>query len=85
MEGWRRLPKIDTNDAYLFRSLLDPLLGLLPLPFHFSATFSLPFPSPPFYVSISASAQYLHSCSEDKVLVDKGVKRSEHAWKAERG
>ena len=36
-EGLRRSPKIDTNDAYLFRILLDPLLVLLPLPFHFSA------------------------------------------------
>ena len=72
------------NDAYLLRSLLDPLLGLLPLPFHFSATFSLLSPSRPFHISISASAQHLHSCSEDKVPADKGVKRSEQAWKAER-
>ena len=47
-------------------------------------TCSLPSPSPPFYMFISASTQHLHSCSEDKVLGDKGVKRSEHAWKAER-
>ena len=83
-EGLRRSPKIDTNDAYLFCSLLDPLLVLLPLPFHFSADLFSSIPSPPFYMSISASTQHLHSCSADKVLGDKGVKRSEHAWKAER-
>ena len=43
----------------------DPLLGILPFPFHFSAAFSLLCPSPPFYISISA--QYLLSCSEKDV------------------
>ena len=59
-------------------------LCFFPCLFTSPQTFSLPSPSPPFYMSISASTQHLHSCSEDKVLGDKGVKRSEHAWKAER-
>ena len=42
----------------------DPLLGILPFPFHFSAAFSLLCPSPPFYIS---TAQYLLSCSEKDV------------------
>ena len=86
VKGEEGCQKLIQKRAYLLRvrSLLDPLLGLLPLPFHFSATFSLLSPSRPFHISISASAQHLHSCSEDNVQADKGVKRSEHAWKAER-
>ena len=82
VKGWEGRQKLIQTMHIYFVFCLS--LCSFPCLFTSPQTCSLPSPSPPFYMSISASTQHLHSCSEDKVLGDKGVKRSEHGWKAER-